>query len=236
MMWRRWPILVAALGLLLAACGSGDGAEGIASLQEDTAAGDGSTTTAPAAATDPEQAMLDFTQCMRDHGIDMPDPEVNTAGGGFSFGITVQGGPGDAGGPNEAEMQKMQEADAACRHFLEGMVQQFEQPDMTEMQDQMLAFSQCMRDHGVDYPDPVFSEDGGVTLIGPDEGAAGLDPSDPAFQAAQEACQEIFGGNGPITITGGGAGVIVGPGGATSGVVTPPPAGAVPAPDTDGQP
>jgi hypothetical protein len=100
----------------------------------------------------------------------------------------------------------------------------------------MLAFAQCMRDHGIDYPDPVFSEDGGVTLIGPDEGAAGFDPNDPAFQAAQEACQEIFGGSGPVTIIGGepGAGVIVGPGGATSGVVTPPPEGTVPAPGNGG--
>ena len=233
MTWRRWLILTAALGLLLAACGGDDGTQGIASLQEDAAAG-GSTTTAPAAATDPEQAMLDFTQCMRDHGIDMPDPEVNTAGGGFSFGITVQGSA-EAGEPDNAEMQKMQEADAACRHFLEGMVQQFEQPDMTEMQDQMLAFSQCMRDHGVDMPDPEFSEDGGVSLIGPDAGATAFDPNDPTFQAAQEACQEIFGGNGgPMTIIGGGAAVVVGPGGATSGVVTPPPDGAVPAPGSGG--
>jgi len=232
-MWRRWLILVAALGLLLAACGGGGSTQGVASLQQDTTSGDGSTTTAPAAAADPEQAMLDFTQCMRDHGIDMPDPEVNTAGGGFSFGITVQGG--DEGGPDSAEIQKMQEADAACRHFLDGMVQQFERPDMTEMQDQMLAFSQCMRDHGIDYPDPVFSEDGGVTLIGPDEGAGGFDPSDPDFQAAQEACQEIFGGSGPITITGGGAGVIVGPGGSTTGsLVTPPSEGVVPAPGSGG--
>jgi hypothetical protein len=218
MTWRRWPILVTALGLLFAACGGGDGAEGIASLQEDTAAADGSTTTAHAAAVDPEQAMLDFTQCMRDHGVDMPDPEVNTAGGGFSFGITIQGGPGDEGAPDNTEMQQMQEANAACQHFLEGMVQQFERPDMSEMQDQMLAFAQCMRDHGVDMPDPEFSDDGGVTAFGSGEGGEGfaIDPNDPTFQAAQEACQEIFGGqDGVMTITGGGpgAGVIVAPGG-----------------------
>lgn len=87
--------MIPAVVLVVAACG-GEGTAGIASLQEDTA-GDASSTTAAAAATDPEQAMLDFTQCMRDHGIDMPDPEVNTAGGGFSFGITVQGEAGDEG-------------------------------------------------------------------------------------------------------------------------------------------
>jgi hypothetical protein len=209
---------MAALGLLLAACGGGESTRDIASLQEETADTGSSTTVAAAAAADPEQAMLDFTQCMRDHDTDMPDPQVSTANGGFAFDITIQGEVGAEGGPDSAEIQKMQEAHEACKHFLEGMVQQFERPDMTEMQDQMLAFSQCMRDHGVDYPDPVFSEDGGVTIMGPDEGGGGpvVDPSDPAFQEAQEACQEVFGGQGgPMTVFSGpgDGGAFVGPGG-----------------------
>lgn len=213
-MWRRWLILVAALGLLAAACGGGEGSEGIASLQ-DRAANESSTTTA-AASADPEQAFLDFAACMREHGVDMPDPEISPTGGGFAFGITVEGGS-DEGGPGSADIDKMTAANEACQYLLEGVVQEFERPDMSEMQDQMLAFSQCMRDHGIDMPDPVFSEDGGVTLMGPDEGGAGpiMDPSDPAFQEAQEACQEVFGGQGgPLTVIGGGpgAGVIVGPG------------------------
>jgi hypothetical protein len=218
MIWRRWLILVAALGLLLAACGGDDGAQGIASLQEGTTAGDASSTTT--AAVDPEQAVLDFAACMREHGVDMPDPEINSAGGGIGFGFTIQGEASDQG-TDDAQMQQMQEANEACQHFLEGVVQEFERPDMTEMQDQMLAFSQCMRDHGIDYPDPEFSEDGGVTIFGgPGEG--GMDPSDPDFQAAQEACQEIFGGQGqgPVTVTGSNGGVVVGPGG-SAGELTP---------------
>jgi hypothetical protein len=220
MIWRRWLILVAALGLLLAACGGDDGTQGIASLQESTTAGDDSSTTT-AGAVDPEQAVLDFAACMREHGVDMPDPEINSAGGGIGFGFTIQGEASDQG-PGAAQMQQMQEANEACQHFLEGVVQEFDRPDMTEMQDQMLAFSQCMRDHGIDYPDPVFSEDGGVTLVGPDEGTGGFDPTDPDFQAAQEACQEIFGGpgQGPITITGSSGGIVVGPGG-SAGELTP---------------
>ena len=93
----------------------------------------------------------------------------------------------------------MMAANEACQHLLEGVVQEFERPDMSEMQDQMLAFAQCMRDNGVDMPDPEFSEDGGVTIFGGpgDEGRAiEIDPSDPTFQEAQEACNEIFGGQG----------------------------------------
>jgi hypothetical protein len=130
-------------------------------------------------------------------------------------------------------MQQMQEASEACNYLLEGMVQEFEMPDMSEMQDQMLAFSQCMRDHGIDYPDPEFTEDGGITMsIGPgDEG--GLDPSDPGFQEAQEACQEIFGGGlgGPMVITSTGG---PGPGGeGEGGMVVIGGGGAVPAPGGD---
>ncbi|MCU0281036.1 MAG: hypothetical protein MUE66_04240 [Acidimicrobiia bacterium] len=226
-MWRRWLILVAALGLLLAACGGEAGTEGIASLEDETA--EGSTTTALAASTDPEQAMLDFTQCMRDHGVDMPDPQMGPGGG--SFGFTIQGEAGEA--PADGEMQQMQEASEACNHLLEGMVQEFEMPDMSEMQDQMLAFSQCMRDHGIDYPDPEFTEDGGITMsIGPgDEG--GIDPSDPGFQEAQEACQEIFGGGfgGPLIIGSTDAPGVGGEG--EGGMVIIGGGGAVPAPGGD---
>jgi hypothetical protein len=228
-MWRRGLILVAALGLLLAACSGGESAEGIASLQDGTTTEQGSSTTA-AAAVDPEQAMLDFTACMREHGVDMPDPEINSAGGGFAFGITVEGEAGE--GPDNAEMQKMQEADEACRYLLEGVVQGFERPDMSEMQDQMLAFSQCMREHGVDMPDPVFSEDGSVTMFG-GPGDPGMDPGDTTFQAAQEACQEVFGGGpGGMVITGN-VGPAPGGEGAEGGMVVIGGDGAVPVPGGD---
>ena len=204
-MWKRSAIVGAALALLLAACGGGESSEGIASLQEETAADESSSTTA-APSADPEQAFLDFTACMREHGVDMPDPEISSAGGGFAFGITVEGGPAEEGaeeGPiSSAELDQMMAANEACNHFLEGVIQEFERPDMSEMQDQMLAFAQCMRDHGVDMPDPEFSEDGAVTIFG-GPGDPGMDPGDPAFREASEACNEIFGGEG-------GMGIIVG--------------------------
>ena len=98
--------------------------------------------------------------------VDMPDPEISSAGGGFAFGITVEGSA-EGGAPDNTELRQMQEASEACNHFLEGVVQEFEAPDMSEMQDQMLAFARCMREHGVDMPDPEFSEDGAVSIFGP---------------------------------------------------------------------
>lgn len=53
-----------------------------------------------------------------------------------------------------------------------------------------LNFSQCMRAHGVsDFPDP--GPGGGVNL------PAGINPSSPAFRAAQHACQGYFGAGTP---------------------------------------
>jgi len=67
-----------------------------------------------------------------------------------------------------------------------------------------------MRENGVDMEDPDFTTDEGGGM-----GAGGrlgfdmsqYDTSDPVFQAASEACQEIFGSNGlPGMMMGGGPG------------------------------
>ena len=52
-----------------------------------------------------------------------------------------------------------------------------------------LAHAQCMREHGLEkFPDPTFDENGGAQIrIGP---GTGLDPDDPDFQAAEEACRD----------------------------------------------
>src|SRR5919197_272475 len=57
-------------------------------------------------------------------------------------------------------------------------------------QEAMLAFAKCMREHGIDMPDPQFGAGGIVTQQG-SSGDQGFDPDDPRFQAAQNACQPI---------------------------------------------
>ena len=58
-----------------------------------------------------------------------------------------------------------------------------------KMRQQALAFSACMRQHGVpDFPDPTFS--GSAGKIGfQGNGKSDLNPNSPTFQAAQQACQ-----------------------------------------------
>ena len=49
----------------------------------------------------------------------------------------------------------------------------------------MLAFAQCMREHGVDIPDPQFGEGGGAGLR-----LRSSNPNDPKFREAEEACRD----------------------------------------------
>jgi hypothetical protein len=59
---------------------------------------------------------------------------------------------------------------------------------------QALAFSACMRKHGVpDFPDPTFPSGGQAVHLTETPGGD-LNPSSPTFQAAQRACQSTFPG------------------------------------------
>jgi hypothetical protein len=62
---------------------------------------------------------------------------------------------------------------------------------------QALAFSRCMRSHGLpSFPDPSTNGHGIQLSASPN---SGVDPGSPAFQAAQKACQHLMPGGGPTT-------------------------------------
>ena len=70
----------------------------------------------------------------------------------------------------------MEEADQACRDLLPvGMIGDPNATMDPEMADQLLDFSKCMRDHGIDFPDPQF-EGGGVSVSLGENGEGGIDP------------------------------------------------------------
>jgi hypothetical protein len=200
---HRWRIPAAAftLALATAACGrAGAASDGVASAAK------ANQKAKPSQQADPQQAALDFAQCMREHGIDMPDPQAD--GGGF---VTIGPGPGGGagGGPTDAP-PGLEQADAACRHFLEDAIPEGSAKIDPADQDRALKFAQCMREHGVDMPDPDFSRGGiRVQIGGP--GSGGVDPDSQTFKDAQEACGSAFGpagakagpGSGPGLVTGG---------------------------------
>jgi hypothetical protein len=71
--------LLLAVGVAVAACG-GDGggkSDGVASLG---GAGKATATTRAGASSDLTQAALAYGRCMRQHGINLPDPEITAKG------------------------------------------------------------------------------------------------------------------------------------------------------------
>jgi hypothetical protein len=57
-------------------------------------------------------------------------------------------------------------------------------------QEAALKFAQCMREHGVDMPDPQLSSSGGITMRMRKGSGSKIDPSSPAFENAQKACEQ----------------------------------------------
>jgi hypothetical protein len=198
----RSALALAAL-TTMAACGSA-GAKGAAQVA--SVASDATTTTTAAAGgntseADAQQAMLDFAACMREHGVDMPDPQFNGDGNGT---FTV-GGPGIGG--TDVDKAKLDEAQKTCQPFLDKVRSNMPPPDPAKMEEEkqkLLAFAQCMRDHGIDFPDPQINTDGGglqVQLGGP-----GMDPNSPGFKEANDACSKDAGLPGFGTAGGEGSG------------------------------
>jgi hypothetical protein len=201
--------LVFAATAVLAACGSAAaGGRQVASLSTtavgaqtgDTTgdSGDSSATTEP---VDPSEAPLKYAKCMREHGIDMPDPQVSDGGGVM---VQIGGPPGSGEGP-VPDPKELDAANKECQHFMEDAAAGFTPPseeDQKKMQEQALTFAKCMRDHGIDMPDPQFSADGGgfsVSIGGPDssnpaDNGPAFDFNSKEFKDASEACGGPGGG------------------------------------------
>jgi hypothetical protein len=139
---------------------------------------------------------------MREHGVDMPDPTVNGRQGVVKFGSPAAA----------IDKAKLDAAQKACQHFIDSVVQgqkrDIDPAEQAKMRDRALKFAQCMREHGVNMPDPEFQPGGRVT-----QQMAGGDPNDPKFQNAQNACAKDLpkGGKGVQSLevapgTGGGSG------------------------------
>ena len=161
-----------------------------------------------------EQAFLKFSQCMRDHGIDMPDPTTD------SNGNLQMSRPTNIQFNNQADRQKLRTASQACRSNLKGILQQFTPQQRAQLQDNLLKLAQCMRANGVNMPDPNFSQ-------APDTGGSrreffgGINRNDPKVQQALQTCRtKVFGGqtgNGGFGPGGGGGGFFFGGGGGRGG-------------------
>ena len=164
--WAGAAVAALALTLALAACGGEASARG---------GGSGSGTgTAASAENDRYEAALEFAECMRKHGVDVPDPDEQGR-----FAITPE---------QNVDREEFQEAQEECGNLLPPPPELSEE-ERQEMEDAMVEFARCMREHGIDVPDPKSrGEGGGFALELPGD----LDPNDPEFREAQDACQPIL--------------------------------------------
>lgn len=186
---RRVALLLLTVGLAVAGCGSGSKSPSVASL------GGSATTTSSSQSQAPPpggglssgkrsgqfaigmKANLKFSQCMRAHGVNnFPDPNGQGE-------VTINSSSG-----LDPRSSTFQSAQKACRKYLPNGGQPTPQ-QIAKAKQSALAYSECMRAHGVkDFPDPNFSG-GGISLkIGGHPGSD-LDPNNPTFKQAQTACR-----------------------------------------------
>ena len=158
---------IAGAALALGACGSGKDDDNSPRDRQDKAF-DGA---------------LKFAKCMREHGIDMPDP-TRSGGGGI---LQKMGGPGKRdGGPNDP---KMKAADKACAKYRElGGGQAPDPAALAKQRDAFVAYARCMRGKGINMPDPKVSGNGVQMSIG-----KGIRPDSAIFKAADKACHTLLG-------------------------------------------
>lgn len=146
--------------------------------------GDGSSTDDGSARDRAQEGALKFAECMRENGVDMPDPQVGEDGG---IRITREAGPG-SGESMDGPGPKARAAEQKCgRHLRDGM------PEPTperraEMRDAGVRYAECMRGEGIDMPDP--QADGGMVFRYRRGEPGGVNPESPKFKAAHETCEE----------------------------------------------
>jgi hypothetical protein len=164
---RRHPFILAALAgaLALTACGGDEPTAQSASSRQDEAF----------------EGALQFAKCMREHGVDVPDPTRDSNGR-----VTMQARRSTGAAPDDA---KAKEAQEACGEHLRGGGERKLDPErQAELQDAFLAYARCMRGEGIDMPDPSFDGGGVIMRVGKEGGRSDLDPESPKFTAADETC------------------------------------------------
>lgn len=178
-MSKRWRLAVlAGLFALVSACGTeGTGNDGVASVStpnsSESNGGGGKAVDDKA----DEDKVREYAKCMREHGIDMPDPKTDGDGG-----VMMEAPAGGA-----ADRDKMAKADEACRKHLPngGAPPKMSAEDI----DNMRKTAKCLRDLGYDVADPTAE----APYLGFDEPPA----DDEKFQKDMEKCG---GGEGQIAV------------------------------------
>lgn len=142
-----------------------------------------------------------LAQCMRQHGVQMSDPQRGANGG---IMMKQSSGPGhgtNTGGVVDPDSPKFKAAERACKKY-EVAPDSAHQPspqEQAERNDALIGYARCMRSKGINMPDPRID---GNKVMQRMEG----NPNTPKFKAADRACHPILAKFEPKGGPGGAAG------------------------------
>ncbi|HEV2781651.1 MAG TPA: hypothetical protein VGX25_19885 [Actinophytocola sp.] len=148
----RTVLLAAALLALVSGCSGGEApASQVASISgsqqpsgEAPAGDDGKTD---------EDKAREYAKCMRDHGVNMKDPEITEGGG---VGLSIEG----------TDPETVKKAETECKSLLPNGGKP-PTPDAEQL-DRMRETAKCLREHGINVQDPTV-DDPGIKIEGGDK-------------------------------------------------------------------
>ncbi len=121
------------------------------------------------------QAAVRFSQCMREHGYQVPDPSFDD-----------QGLPryGDQIGSVPEKNAEFDQIRGDCAAPLDAAYRNAGVPNAKEVKpEELLGFTRCMREHGIDIPDPTAEEPLAIPK------AAFTSPD---WEPAKQACESLL--------------------------------------------
>jgi hypothetical protein len=186
---------LAALAAVATACSGGNGAAGPGSAPVASVSGSaGQAAHTSAAALTQEQSdvdMIHFAQCMRSHGVTMPDPFHRPGHAGLSIDMPTQ----DAA---------TRPAYTACGHFMQPIIQAKAAGGKASVSPAEMAartsYAECMRSHDIPMLDP--DSDGNLNLGTVPGITSDFGRYSPQFRAADSACRHFL----PVGVTDNGSG------------------------------
>jgi len=150
---------------------------------------DADSSAAPAEEIDDEQAILDLVACLRDNGLDIPDPQFGPEGPRFADPAVMAS--------IDFRSSLFLDAMTACEDLLAALQPQIDPEQQAEQNEQLLEFAECMRGEGVDFPDPDPVRGLTIGSMRGEDGELIIDPFSPAFQRASEVCSAEIGLEAP---------------------------------------
>ena len=131
-------------------------------------------TEAPTEELDDEQVVLDLAACLRENGLDIPDPQFGPDGPTFADPSVIA--------RIDLGSDTFIDALDACGEYLEALQPEIDPEQQAEQVEQQLQLAECMRREGMEeFPDPD-------PVRGFSFADLRFDPFEPEFQAAFGVC------------------------------------------------